>query len=182
VFNAAIKEGVIHEGLIAGGQIGYNWQIDRFVEGVEADLQWTDMNGQDDRSGQTGFAFLTDERHSWFGTARGRSGITFDRVLLYLSAGLAYGHISSDVYMSQGGAWTAASGSFTKVGWTAAAGVEFAIADKWSTKAEVLWYDLGNISVGQPSVGGKTFNTATAIYRIGADYHFDWARPIAAKY
>ena len=35
-------------GLLAGGQMGYNWQHDQFVFGAEADFQWTGLEGNID--------------------------------------------------------------------------------------------------------------------------------------
>ena len=32
-------------GVLGGGQIGYNWQVNQFVLGVEADMVGTDLNG-----------------------------------------------------------------------------------------------------------------------------------------
>src|SRR5262245_60517570 len=34
-----------HQGFIAGGQIGANYQFGKWVIGVEADFSWTDLDG-----------------------------------------------------------------------------------------------------------------------------------------
>ena len=74
-------------------------QFGSFVAGVEADINYIDRN-----NGSTGSfpsvaspAVGTDFRVSrgngdnWFGTVRGRLGFAFDRALIYLTGGLAYG-------------------------------------------------------------------------------------------
>src|SRR5262249_49788539 len=33
------------DGFIGGGQVGYNYQVGRWVFGVEADFSWADVNG-----------------------------------------------------------------------------------------------------------------------------------------
>ena len=91
-------------GFIGGGQIGYNWQWNKWlVLGGEADFQGTDIEGHDrlfnfrDITGTTNgpdsFIFA-HERMQWFGTARGRIGFApFCRLLIYGTGGLAYGNI-----------------------------------------------------------------------------------------
>ena len=45
-------------GLLAGGQIGYNWQADQFVFGAEADFQWTGLEGDIDADIESGIGGL----------------------------------------------------------------------------------------------------------------------------
>jgi len=83
-------------GWLGGGQIGYNWRSQRWVYGVEADFQWTGQDG--DVSACSGPACATASYDlDWFGTLRGRVGYLLEpRALLYLTGGLAYGHLSAD--------------------------------------------------------------------------------------
>ena len=84
-----------------GGQVGYSYQVtlgSGLVLGVEADLQYADLEGQTNRGtvvnvrGTPTFVALGgDAGVSWFGTARGRFGYAVDRALLYATGGLAYG-------------------------------------------------------------------------------------------
>ncbi len=103
------------DGGIAGGQIGYNWQIDpRWVLGLEGDAQWSGERsstalslvgprfgssiigipvgvGADFNSIITQTANLAHELR-WFATFRGRAGFLADpQTLLYATGGLAVG-------------------------------------------------------------------------------------------
>jgi outer membrane immunogenic protein len=105
-------------GGIAGGQIGYNWQVDRkWVLGLEGDAQWSgersssllSVDGPRYPSNGFGVPFLgpiagadfnsiiTQTANlaynlQWFATFRGRAGILADpQTLLYATGGLAVG-------------------------------------------------------------------------------------------
>jgi outer membrane immunogenic protein len=149
-------------GVVGGGQIGYNWQVGQYLFGLETDFQGSGQQG----SRSLGSALLPGagllivtavpttitytDRLAWLGTARGRVGYANGGWLFYGTGGLAYGEINAS-----GNALPAPSilgpntpftwhQSATKVGWTAGAGVENAFASHWSWKVEYLYVDLGN--------------------------------------
>jgi len=137
-------------GTIAGGTIGYNWQRDRWVYGLEADLDYSSIKGG--TSGKSDFvtppcgAFSTlgncDSKLRWLGTARARVGVAWDRLLPYVTGGVAVGSLQS----SEGDLQSplTGSGTVTRVGWTAGAGIEARIDHRWSSKLEYLYVDLGS--------------------------------------
>jgi outer membrane immunogenic protein len=148
------------DGIIGGAQTGYNWQVNRsWVLGIETDFQGSDEKGSSTIcSGATcpaGSAFLTVEtRLEWFGTLRARAGfLATDRILVYGTGGLAYGHLRTDFTAGIVGIGNAAaaSTSSTKAGWTAGAGVEGAIDRNWTVKLEYLYMDLGRVGNGSSS-------------------------------
>jgi len=177
-------------GLIGGGQVGYNWQFaPSWLAGIEADWQWS---GQKD-SGFGGFTgtnpFVqnggtcpcpastqtTDitaitAKLSWFGTVRGRVGLVSNNILLYGTGGLAYGRVSvlgnntsnatADTFSVTYS--TPFSYSNTKTGWTAGGGIEAVIgASNWTWKLEYIHIDLGSIGGGSfGSVPAVTLNTS----------------------
>ena len=152
-------------GFNGGAQGGYNWQTGRFVIGGEADISWSRMSGtatvtpiiKNNGTPFPGAGFLTAHQDTkWFGTLRGRMGITpTPRVLLYGTGGLAYGHVNYSANADfRPGVPTPilffqypVSLSKTKTGWTVGGGVEVGIKKHWSWKAEYLYYDLGNQSI-----------------------------------
>jgi outer membrane immunogenic protein len=149
-------------GVIGGGQIGYNWQMNQLVVGLETDIQ---ASGQ--KQTTTVGAFTLNERIRYFGTVRARLGYAFDRTLLYVTGGYAYTNIGMDL-TGPGGT---ASSNTTKGGATIGGGVEWAFAGPWSAKAEYLYVDTGTQSV---TLLGVTDNVRVRnhIGRVGINYRF----------
>ena len=82
----------------------------------------------------------------WLGTVRGRAGLALDNVLVYLTAGLAYGktnHSVSDVTSGSTNPEIFYDFSTTKIGAVAGGGIEYGLDPRWSVKAEALYVDLG---------------------------------------
>ena len=178
------------KGWLAGVQAGYNFQVNKFVYGVEADFSLADIQGSNSvvRPGPIlPFATYTtsvEQRMEWFGTLRGRLGVAAtDQILLYGTGGLAFGRSNYGANIRR----TAfllnynvpASPDVTRVGWTIGGGAEYALAGKWSVKAEYLYYDLGNVSTtGYLTIGpvvtatSATYSFATrgSIARVGFNY------------
>jgi outer membrane immunogenic protein len=160
------------KGFLGGAQVGYNSQMGLFVSGIEADFSGGSVKGSDSETGvaiATGgmgsFPFpieaTTRNDLDFFGTFRGRLGVTpLDRVLIYATGGLAYGHATSATTTSDvptgftaTPAFGSASGMLT--GWTAGGGFEsgFSFAPNVSLKVEYLYYDLGQLNYSlSPSI------------------------------
>lgn len=144
-------------GGLVGGTLGYNWQNGNLVFGVEGDLNWTNLD--------TDTSF-TSVSNSWLGTARARVGVAMDRFMPYITGGAAFGNI--DIAAAPG-----FSGSEdTKVGWTAGAGVEFALGGNWTAKAEYLYVDLGSADCGVGCPVGTDTGLTSNIVRAGINYRF----------
>jgi outer membrane autotransporter protein len=94
-------------GLLGGAEIGYNYQIGKWLLGVEGDL--TDSNTKGSRActdlSTPGIAITTlppqhplwdstcDAQATWIGTVTGRVGVEWwDRALLYAKGGVAFTH------------------------------------------------------------------------------------------
>jgi len=139
---------------IAGGiQGGYNWQSGQFVFGAEADIQLAAAN---DTFAPWKFS------NPWFGTVRGRAGYAMGSLLLYGTAGLAFGELSGQTF-------GLVSESHTNLGWTAGVGAEAAIYGRWSAKIEYLFVDLAS---GTFAVTGASNGLSANIFRAGVNYHF----------
>jgi len=193
--------GARSSGVIGGAQLGYNWQIGSVVTGLEADIQGSGIKGSARAPAIPNFltdsafesSLSSEHKLSWFGTVRGRLGVTVTpELLLYGTGGLAYGRVdaSANLFESFGVVGQAqaqqqapASVSKTKIGWTAGAGAEWMFARNWSAKLEYLYVDLGSESAigdvtvsGPVDLGGKvgyTWHTRENIARVGVNYHFN---------
>jgi outer membrane immunogenic protein len=203
----SFPESLKPQGAIAGGQFGYNYQINpAWVVGLEADLQGFDEHARSSQGASTGgvsaggstsstVATTFEGRISWFATARARAGVLITpTTLLYGTGGLAFGgakvlgsgavNINLTACIPGIGCIPAgsASGAFafgqsqTMTGWTLGAGVEGALAGKWTWKAEYLHLDLGSQSgsVADNFGGIASWNAGFTdnIVRAGLNYRF----------
>jgi outer membrane immunogenic protein len=191
-----VSLGARSTGVTGGAQLGYNWQVGSLVTGLETDIQGSGIKGSvsavrtlSSNPLDPGSLISSEPKLSWFGTVRGRLGVTVTpELLLYGTGGLAYGHVDASANWSQSNAEAPdgppriapASISKTKVGWTAGAGAEWMFAHNWSAKLEYLYVDLGNESaIGNPGLGnpekkvGYTWHTQENIARVGVNYHFN---------
>jgi len=120
-------------GFIGGIQAGYNWQINNVVFGIEGDGDW--LTGKQSRavifpgpSPAPGDVLTNSVENRFLGTVRGRLGLAFDRTLLYVTGGVAFGSLRTKESMciltcpgTTGATFTAAQTTTTHTGWTSAA-------------------------------------------------------------
>lgn len=157
-------DNVSTSGWLLGVDAGVNQQWDMFVLGIEGDVAWSNIGGTATLgAGPTTGTSTTN----WLATLRGRAGVAADMALFYVTAGIASGGVSSST--SLGGSFSA-----THVGWTAGAGVELAVTEDVSLKAEYAYTDLGT-----KNDGGSLGNPATTdihptfhAVKVGANFHF----------
>jgi outer membrane immunogenic protein len=151
-------------GGLVGGTVGYNYQMNQVVLGVEGDMDWANISGSATAPGVCAFGCTTKD--SWLATVRGRVGYAADRFLPYVTGGLALGDIKASLPGFAGG-------NTTNAGWTIGGGIEAAIVGHWTAKVEYLYVDLGNFNCGI-ACGAATQNvTFTAnVLRGGINYRF----------
>ena len=184
------------QGWIAGIQGGYNWQVNQFVVGIEADASWLD--GTSTRAvvftgGFPGAArtFMNDSMKATFlATVRGRAGVAFDRGLLYATGGVAFGEVkTTDTLGFPGNFLDTTSATTRRTGWTIGGGGEYAFAPNWSVKAEYLYVDLGTVDIGLRCTAAPCVAVNDTVVRhrytdnigrIGLNYRF--GGPVVARY
>jgi outer membrane immunogenic protein len=129
-------------GVIAGGQLGANWQIGIIVFGVETDAQGSNQRKTISGAMPVG-SLLQDYSQPWFATFRGRAGWAFaDGWLAYATGGGAWLD-SNRTFTAPGWAYAPSSFELAHIGWTAGGGVEAAINRNWSWKVEYLHMNTG---------------------------------------
>jgi outer membrane immunogenic protein len=177
------------KGFLGGLQLGANKQVGNIVYGVETDISYARVRDSVIGPLLPPFGFLTSgqQKLDWLGTLRARAGlVTFDRSVIYVTGGLAYGRATlttSTISTTQNcalGATFCMAGSSEKwmAGWTIGGGWEYAFASNWSAKLEYLYYDLGKITDINPQINGNaTFFQGSAdvrgnIIRVGMNYKF----------
>lgn len=178
------------DGVIGGGQIGYNWQNGIWVLGIEADIQGASEQASTTLTGIgsvsiPGVGLFTDtgtlsfaEKLKWLSTVRGRLGVTVTpNWLLYGTGGLAYGGLDTDTTLTDGALSATNNFTDTRAGWTAGAGIEGWLGRDWTAKLEYLYVDLGSFTDTFTGVGPFTPVTLTThvtdnIVRVGLSRHF----------
>ncbi|WP_336814042.1 outer membrane protein [Bosea sp. MMO-172] len=150
------------KGSVIGGQIGYNWQYQQLVFGAEADIAKSSTKSSNTIPGPFTFSdpsfglalpagvYRSKAELNWLGTLRLRAGYAvLDRLLIYATGGLAYGQVKGQSLFTSPSLDLTYAGSETdtKYGWVLGGGVEYALTDNWSLRAEGLYYDLGKTRV-----------------------------------
>jgi iron complex outermembrane receptor protein len=191
-------------GVILGGQAGYNWLSNIWLVGVEGDLQYSGQRGSQALScpGDVCNAGLLpvdapvavnlDHKLQWFATLRGRLGMMITPDWLgYVTGGVAVGGITINATITDpvGNAVnTAISNNLTRVGWTVGAGLEARLTGNWTGKLEYLHMDFGSVAtvpaVAPTDTIATMFNSRIAdnIVRLGVNYKFDRGGAITTKY
>ncbi len=156
-------------GAVAGGQIGYNYQIGQWVLGIEGTYAWSDV--KQDATFVGGTVAL---KNDYIATVAGRVGYAFDRILLYGKGGAAWTRDKVDASDGLGGTGT---GRFNRTGFVAGGGVEYAFWDKWSARVEYNYLGFASQIETPTSTGGLVATTADVKLNIstltfGVNYRF----------
>lgn len=159
-------------GFTGGVQLGYNWQINNAILGVETDLQYTHLKTKFN----DGFYDAEYENKlNWLGTTRARIGFTpADNLMIYATGGLAYGQIKANVSDYFG---FDSSLSKTKFGYAVGAGTEVALSKNWTFKTEYLYANLGKETHRIYGFDDLNYDTLSHkfdahIVRVGLNYKF----------
>jgi outer membrane immunogenic protein len=145
-------------GLLGGAQAGHNWQVGRYVFGVEGDISGTRLREDvtvaaftvppGNEAGQT-LTGTYSTKINWIASLRARLGMTWERLLIYVTGGAAFidAEIESSFTLTNTNAGivfpvpgatgtTFATASVHDVGWTLGGGLQWAVTDAWSLGAE----------------------------------------------
>jgi high affinity Mn2+ porin len=155
-------------GLISGFQTGYNRQFaNRVVLGIEADASFT---SPDDVPALMPAPFNTTL--DYVGTVRGRIGYAVGTWMPYVTGGFAWGHTTIDV--NNHASEVVSSVGQYHTGWTAGAGVEFAVSGNWSAKGEYEFVDLTRrrYDLNAFALPGVNVDPRIHLMKFGLNYHF----------
>jgi len=187
-YNAAMSPRLNPASGIAGGQVGCNYQTGSFVIGAETDFSWFGLK-------DTVVTAVTPPLHStltsttsvsidWLWTGRARAGYAFDRTLVYVTGGAAATKLnySQNNFFAPcagpgGNCIEAASASSSRSGWIVGGGVEQALTNNWTAKAEYLYLNFGSLTAtGADNASFTRFshsaNLKANILRVGLNYKF----------
>jgi outer membrane immunogenic protein len=189
------------KGGLAGGTLGYNWQMSSFVIGFEGDASWVGEYGSSPDQGPNGLAFAAATgappfpgfptsapqpqfasftKETWLTTARARFGYAVNNLLFFGTGGFAAAGTEAGIKSTGNGALLA-SASSTRTGWTAGGGIEWGFAPNWSTKFEILFMKFDSVALNTTvAEGPRTVPLEDTIARFGVNYRF--GGPAVARY
>jgi outer membrane immunogenic protein len=181
--------GYDESGVIGGGTIGYNYQWNRLVLGIEGDGGYMNLEGNgvsrfdarffgSDTHGQTESDFYT--------TIRGRLGFAWGHWLFYATGGGIGVNLTTRVIDNCdtgacGDDLLHASTTDFNWGWTGGGGIEYMFGCHWTAKAEYLRYQLDDQNFsGEATFLGRPdgrfrftgIGTEGNIVRAGLNYKF----------
>lgn len=161
--------GIDTNGLLGGVTLGANVQSGQFVYGLEGDVMWSGQNGS---ATCLGGGSTCSADYDWAGSLRARAGYAFDPVLIYATGGFAMAGINTSVSPATGG--TSGSYSDTYLGWTVGGGVEAAVTDALTAKAEYAYSDYGSRTApaGTLDTTATTVSPTSHAVKVGLNFRF----------
>lgn len=185
-------------GVLAGAQVGYNWQAGNLVWGFETDFGLLDTaagpNGVFPRpvsplARYPWFAIASHDSGKYFATIRGRAGLAIGRMLIYATGGVASGGTRGAADLSLPGVvpanvdenvnalLTSQYAFSSRMKYAIGGGLEYAFADSWSARAEYLFFNRAGGQQLFDNGGGFGYTTRlrneTNVLRFGLNYHFE---------
>ncbi len=162
---------IASDGAAFGLDLGYNYQIGALVLGAETDITLTTNRKTNDTIGFS-------ERMTSIGTVRARLGYAVDRTLFYVTGGLAYGQAKATdngtdpIVGINNGAFETKK---TRFGYALGGGVEYAMTNNITLKAESIYVNFGKRAFGSlaaPQAQVDTLKSTDVLSHIGMNYKF----------
>jgi outer membrane immunogenic protein len=178
-------------GILAGGQVGYNYQSGSWVIGVEGAGSWTDLSigkittilpsssSTCTSFGASCFSSVADSK--WLAMATAHVGLAGYQWLLYLKGGVAF--MGVDYTTSTLNSSTVVESltiNDTRIGWVVGGGAQLAFLNGWSIRAEYNYIDFSNEKYVFPFVAGSTqvdIYSQIHAFRVGLNYHLNGSEP-----
>lgn len=179
-------------GGFAGGEIGYNWQSGAFVVGIESQLAWTGIKGNDanqfNAGAFPGVTAVDADNLRWTGALLARGGYAIDRFMFFFEGGYAFGDIQHTNTPPAGAGLPVDRFNVTGNGLTAGGGVAYAITNNVSAKFEYRYISFNGYNRPGSTITGLTQNgqlpystvSTYSVVTLGLDFKF--GGPVVAKY
>lgn len=135
-------------GMVGGIMAGYNFQVNEFVVGAEADIMFTSINNRNTSDGVA-------QKFSRLSTIRARAGWAHDNTLFYATAGVGFIRSKFSLLAPLNESLTK-----THMGYVVGGGMEHAFTQSLIARAEYLY----------GSFGKKNYVYAAGTVRTGVDH------------
>lgn len=175
--------GYDESGVIAGGQIGYDFQWNWLVLGVEGDVGYMNTEGRGTEPGSPDRDTFGKTDSDFYTTVRGRLGFAWRHWLFYGTGGWIGVNQETKIIddcnvFPCGPDLIHAGGTDFRSGWTAGGGIEYMIGCHWTIRGEYLRFQLDEHSFDSlDEFGGGPFRfkvpgTEGNIVRAALNYKF----------
>jgi outer membrane immunogenic protein len=180
--------GYDQSGVVGGGQVGYNYQWNWLVLGLEGDAGYMNIDGSGREPGAPGLDTQGKSDSDFYTTLRGRLGLAWGHWLFYGTGGAIgvnwHTEVQDDCFTAPcGGGVTDAHKHEFDWGWTAGGGIEYMLNCHWTVRAEYLRYELDDQNfrapnnIISPPIGttgsfGWRANDEGNIFRAALNYKF----------
>lgn len=141
------------DGFALGGKAGYDYQVGGIMIGAITDAYYSWADG----GGVNGL----ESDLNYYGTVRGRLGVSLGRFLPYATAGYAYGGMKVTDTVS------GASDSKTLSGWTYGGGLEFVWNNDITLHGGYRRIDFDDVTFSTLPAGNDTLSPAMDVFDLG---------------
>ena len=163
------------DGFVGGGHVGYNWQMNQFVFGLEGNADYSSVRGSNTCAGGAGSICRT--KQSWVGDIDARLGFAADRALIYATGGVAFTN-----YSFTSPTIPASWGAGSRTGWTIGGGIDYAITNNWIAGISYKYYDFGS-ATSTAAATTVRFRETESVIAARLSYKFGGpAGAVVAKY
>jgi outer membrane immunogenic protein len=172
----------------AGVQAGYNVQRNCTVFGFEVDANWVGISNTKTYSPTAdpdGTVLTLQDRLRWYATARTRTGLIVDDLMLFVTGGIAYANVKHDFTISQFDGFETFGAKRSRWGWVGGVGAEWAWSDNVSIKSEVLYIRFSEITTSVFSEAGDQtvrFDHQDSMWVSRMGINVRWGAPLYSKY
>src|SRR6267142_73051 len=174
-------------GGLVGGQIGYRWQANQWVFGLEAQGDWADLSNQ--RVSLINPLFSTRTKTDGIGLFTGQIGYAWNASLFYVKGGAAVTDNRFSILSTLTGTELAAA-SATRWGGTVGVGWEYGFAPNWSAGIEYDHLFMGHannsFTATDPRLVGflnDRISQDVDMVTLRINYRFGgYGAPVAARY
>jgi outer membrane immunogenic protein len=170
-----------------GGQLGYRWQAQNWVFGLEAQGNWADFSGSNPSLAVPGGAATNRTRIDAFGLFTGQIGYAFSNALLYVKGGAA---LTNNKYegLFTGTDIVIDRASTTRWGGSVGAGAEFAFAPNWSVGVEYDHLFMGRHNYAYssvflvPGINTRNDDVRQDVDLVTVRVNYRFGGPVVARY
>jgi outer membrane immunogenic protein len=169
-------------GGVAGGEAGYNWQSGSYMVGIEGDMYWSGIKGNDANqiaAGAFPIAAVDADSLRWGGSVRARVGYTIDRWMFFFTGGYAFGDIDHTNTLA---GFPVDKFTVHANGLTGGGGIAYALTNNVIGKFEYRYTNFNGYNRPLPTNGVLPYTTETtySVVTVGLDFKF--GGPVVAKY